>query len=53
VKGRESAKRFLALNVFILAAAAVAVFGYPALIVIALALVPTVSAGIFWTTWAY
>ena len=52
VKGRESAKLFLALNVFILAAAAVAVFGYPALIVMALALVPIVFAGIFWTTWA-
>ena len=50
VKGRESAKLFLALNCAILWFAAIAVFGYPAIIVPALALVPVIFAGIFWTT---
>jgi len=50
VKGRESAKLFFALNCLFALIAAIAVFGYPVLIVFALATVPVVFAGIFWTT---
>ena len=50
VTGRESAKLFLALNVAFLWLAAIALFGYPAIILPALALVPLAFAGIFWTT---
>ncbi|WP_422365515.1 hypothetical protein [Pelagibius sp.] len=50
VKGRESAKLFFALNCLFALLAAIAFFGYPALIVFALVMVPVVFAGIFWTT---
>lgn len=50
VKGRESAKLFFALNCAVLWLAAIAVFGYPAIIIPALAMVPVIFAGIFWTT---
>lgn len=50
VKGRESARLFFALNCAFAWLAAIAVFGYPAIILPALALVPLVFAGIFWTT---
>ncbi len=50
VKGRASAKLFFALNAAILWLAAIAVFGYPAIIVPALAMVPVIFAGLFWTT---
>jgi hypothetical protein len=51
VNGRASAKAFFALNCALLLAAGVAVFGYPVLIVAALALVPVVFAGLFVLTW--
>lgn len=51
VNGRESARIFFAVNCVLLLAAAVAVFGYPVLIVAALALVPVVFAGLFVLTW--
>ncbi len=50
VKGRASAKLFFALNIAILWLAAIAIFGYPAIIVPALAMVPVIFAGLFWTT---
>lgn len=52
VEGRPSAKAFFALNAFLLLAAAIAVFGYPVLIVAALAAVPVVFAGLFVLTWS-
>jgi hypothetical protein len=52
VNGRASAKAFFALNCALLLAAAVAVFGYPVLIVAALALVPVVFVSLFVLTWA-
>ena len=52
VQGRDSAKLFLALNVFLVLAAAIALVGYPVLIVAALTMVPVVFAGIFVLTWS-
>lgn len=52
VNGRASAKAFFALNCALLLAAAVAVFGYPVLIVACLALVPVVFVSLFVLTWA-
>jgi hypothetical protein len=52
INGRASAKAFFALNCALLLAAAVAVFGYPVLIVAALALVPVVFVSLFVLTWA-
>ena len=51
VNGRESARIFFAVNCVLLLAAAVAVFGYPVLIVAALAMVPVVFASLFVLTW--
>lgn len=51
IHGRASAKAFFALNCFLLLAAAIAVFGYPVLIVAALTLVPVVFASLFVLTW--
>ncbi len=52
VNGRASAKAFFAVNCVLLLAAAVAVFGYPVLIVACLALVPVVFVSLFVLTWA-
>ena len=50
VKGRESAKLFFAFNCAVAWLAAIALFGYPAIILPALALVPLIFAGLFATT---
>ena len=50
VKGRESAKLFFAFNCAVVWLAAIALFGYPAIILPALALVPVIFAGLFATT---
>jgi hypothetical protein len=52
VEGSGSAKAFFALNGFLVLAAAIAVFGYPVLIVAALTLVPVIFAGLFALTWS-
>ena len=50
VKGRASAKLFFAFNCTVVWLAAIALFGYPAIILPALALVPLIFAGLFATT---
>jgi len=52
VEGSGSAKAFFAFNGFVLLAAAIAVFGYPVLIVAALTAVPVIFAGLFVLTWS-
>jgi|GEM_PF-907640 len=52
INGRDSARVFFAVNCVLILAAAVAVFGYPVLIVAALALVPVVFASLFVLTWS-
>jgi len=52
VEGSTSAKAFFAFNGFLLLAAAIAVFGYPVLIVAALTAVPVIFAGLFVLTWS-
>ncbi|MEQ9608395.1 MAG: hypothetical protein RLN99_12090 [Kiloniellaceae bacterium] len=52
VEGSGSAKAFFAFNGFLLLAAAIAVFGYPVLIVAALTAVPVIFAGLFVLTWS-
>lgn len=52
VEGSASAKAFFAFNGFLVLAAAIAVFGYPVLIVAALTMVPVIFAGLFVLTWS-
>jgi hypothetical protein len=52
VEGSGSAKAFFAFNGFLVLAAAIAVFGYPVLIVAALIMVPVIFAGLFVLTWS-
>jgi hypothetical protein len=51
IYGRESARSFFAVNILLLAGLAVWVFGYPAVIVIALAGVPLCFAALVALTW--
>jgi len=52
VEGSGSAKAFFAFNGFLVLAAAIAVFGYPVLILAALTMVPVIFAGLFVLTWS-